>query len=126
MTHASLRVTFQYYSNTDTDLVGEVIVFTEFLIGSAAGIASVFAFSIGGVKINDLIDSVPGGGTNDLLFVIANDSDTATNIWRWQDANDDGNVASGELSLVTTLNGVTTTNLVSSAPEHLGIENFLI
>jgi hypothetical protein len=120
-------ITFQYYSNTNTDLVGEVIIFTELLSGSAAGVASVFNFSIDGVRINDLIDSVlSDDSTNDLLFVIANDSDTATNIWRWQDANDDGNVASGELSLVTTLNGITSANLVSSSSQYLGSEDFLI
>jgi hypothetical protein len=125
--NSDAAVNFQYYRNTETDLVGEVIVFTELVTGSAAGIASVFNFTIGGVKINDLFHSASDdASTNDLLFVIANDDATATNIWRWQDANDDGSVASGELSLVTALEGITKDDLLSSDPQYLGSEDFLI
>jgi hypothetical protein len=55
-----------------------------------------------------------------MLFFIANDDNSAVNVWRWDDASgaNQGAVQETELSLLATFNGMTRQDLNSLDPNN--------
>ena len=105
-------VDVQKFNNTGA-INGEIVLFTgNVQTSSASGIQTLFNFSLDG---QPTINSRLNAGDNDMLFFIANDDNTAVNVWRWDDAGGAGNgdVQADELSLLATLNGLTRQDLDS-------------
>jgi hypothetical protein len=101
-------VDVQKFNNTG-GITGEIVLFTgNVQTSSAEGIQALFNFSL---ESQPTINSLLTPGVNDMVFFIANDDNTAVNVWRWQDAGADGNVQSTELAMLATLNSLTRQDL---------------
>jgi hypothetical protein len=112
--------TVQQFDGTATSITGEVVLFSgDVQTSSASGIATLFNFAAqsGQTTINGLLGD---GSGNKMLFFIANDDNSAVNVWRWDDASgaNQGAVQETELSLLATFNGMTRQDLNSLDPNN--------
>ena len=98
-------------------ITGEILLFTRGGANTAEGVESDFSNDLLGTPLNERL----AAGTNDMIFVMANDNNTNVNIWRWTDSGGNGDVEATELTLLATLNGLTRTDI-----EALNSSNFTL
>jgi hypothetical protein len=110
---AGIDVNVQDITQGTTEITGEILLFTTGGANQAAGVQLLFGLDITGPALNTLL----GNGDNDMVLFIANEANTAVNVWRWDDAGTQG-VQEAELSLLATLNGLTRQDLDSLQPNQ--------